>query len=143
MKRKLLVLVLGITFLIVMTFLATIVDTIVPRRPSPQVQTAQAGPYQVTLQVDPNPPLITQPAALSLRIVRHDSQPLASAAHIAIETTMQTMDMGTDRADAQAQSPGTYQVHVQFSMSGPWQVRVQVAEPGQPAQSATFEVTAQ
>jgi|SRR5579859_1263367 len=146
MKRKLLVLALGITFLILMTFLATIADTIIPRRPSPQVQTVQTSSYQVTLQVDPNPPLITQPATLSLRIMHRNSQQLVTTAHVLIETSMETMDMGTDRATAQPQTIGGevgYQAHAQFTMSGPWQVRVQVAEPGSPTEIATFEITAQ
>jgi hypothetical protein len=143
MRRNLLVLALGITFLIVMTWIATFMTSYVPRHPSAQTQTAQAGPYQITLQVEPNPPLITQPAALSLQVLRNDTQQLVTNARITLESDMETMDMGTDEASAQEQSNGVYLAHVQFSMSGPWHVRVLVAVSGTQTQSAVFEVTAQ
>jgi hypothetical protein len=56
---------------------------------------------------------------------------------------MQTMDMGTDRANAQYQENGLYLAHAQLIMSGPWSIRVLVTEPGSRTESATFEVTAQ
>jgi hypothetical protein len=141
MKRNLLILVLGIGFLIVMTWVGTILVDILPHRPSAQVQTALAGPYQLTLQVDPNPPPITQPATLLVQVMRQNA-PVTNA-HVTVESTMETMDMGTDSSEAQSQSNGIYRVPVQFSMSGPFQVRVLVAVPGAKTESATFEVTAQ
>ena len=143
MRRKLLVVGLGITFLIFMTWLGTIITTIVPHRPTAQVQTVQAGPYQVTLQVNPNPPLITQPARLSMQILLADSQQPVSNARVTLESNMETMDMGLDRATARYQSNGVYLAHVQFSMSGPWKIRVIVAPPGATPVDAVFEVTAQ
>lgn len=141
MRRNLLILVLGIGFLIVMTWVGTILVDILPHRPSAQVQTAQAGPYQLTLQVDPNPPPITQPATLLVQVMRQNA-PVTNA-RVTVESTMETMDMGTDSSEAQSQSNGIYRVPVQFSMSGPFQVRVLVAVPGAKTESATFEVTAQ
>jgi hypothetical protein len=143
MRRNLLVVALGITFLILMTWLGTIITTIVPRRVTAQVQTAQAGPYQVTLQVNPNPPLITQPATLSVQVQRQNSQQPVSNAHVTLESAMETMDMGTDHAEAHLTSNGAYQTSVQFTMSGPWQIQVQVSAPNAPPATATFEITAQ
>ncbi|MBV9227971.1 MAG: FixH family protein [Chloroflexi bacterium] len=143
MRRKLLVLALGVTFLIVMTWIATIMTSYVPRHPTAQTQTAQAGPYQITLQVEPNPPLITQPATLSLQVLRSDTQQPITNARVTLESDMETMDMGTDQTSTQVQSSGVYLAHVQFSMSGPWQVRVLVAVPGTQTQSTVFEVVAQ
>lgn len=143
MKRRLLVLALGISFLIGMTWVGTILTEIIPRPPTAQTQTAQAGPYQLTLQVNPNPPRLTTPATLTLSVVDKSTlQPIPDA-HVSIEGTMETMDMGTDRAIAQSQHDGTYLVPVQFTMSGPWQVRVLISAPGAKVQSATFEITAQ
>lgn len=143
-KRKLLVLLLGIGCLIVITWVATVVpDEITFKRPSASIQTAQAGPYQVTLQVDPNPPPTTRPATLSLQIVRQDTRQLVDNARITLASSMETMDMGTDYATAQRQSNGSYQARVQFSMSGPWQLHVAIAVPGGSVQSVDFEVTAQ
>jgi YtkA-like len=143
MRRNLLIIVLGFGFLIFMAWLGGVLSMIEPHQPSAAVQTAQAGPYQLTLQVNPNPPLLTRPATLSLQVVRPASQQFVSHAQVAVESSMETMDMGTDRVDAQYQNNGLYLAHVQFTMSGPWSIRVLIQEPGSPPQSATFEVTAQ
>ena len=126
-----------------MAWVGTTLDTIIPHRPTAQIQTAQAGPYSLVLRVDPNPPLITQPATLSLQVQQQKTQQPVSNAQITVESSMETMDMGTDRVNAQAQNNGNYLAHAQFSMSGPWQVRVIVAVPGAKTESAIFEVTAQ
>jgi hypothetical protein len=141
MRRNLLVVALGISLLILMTWAGTIITTIVPRRATPQVQTAHAGPYQVTLQVRPKPPLITQPATLLVQVLRNGSQQPVINARVTLASSMTAMDMGTDRADAHAVGRGTYQASVLFSMSGSWQVVVNVAVPGAAPTSASFEVT--
>ena len=143
MRRNLLVVVLGITFLILITWLGTIITTIVPQRVTAQMQTAQAGPYQITMQVNPNPPLITQPATLSLQVLVNSSQQLVKNAHVTLESDMEAMDMGIDQVDARSQGNGTYLASVQFSMSGLWRIGVIVAVPGTSSARATFEVTAQ
>jgi hypothetical protein len=143
-KRKLLILLLGIGCLIVITWVAAVVpDEVTFKRPSASKQTAQAGPYQVTLQVDPNPPQITRPTTLSLQIIRRDTKQLVNDAHITIASNMETMDMGTDYATARQQSNGNYQAQVQFTMSGPWQLHVSITVPRASLQSVNFEVTAQ
>ncbi len=143
MRRKLLILLLGIGFLMAITWVMAIVPDLIPRRPSAPVQTMQAGPYQVILQVDPNPPLITRPATLSVRIARRDTQQPVNNARITLASNMETMDMGTDHTTAQQQSDGIYQAQVQFTMSGPWQLLVSIAAPGAATQSASFEIIAQ
>jgi hypothetical protein len=143
MRRNLLVVVLGITFLILMTWLGTILTSIVPHRVTAQVQTASAGPYQITLQVNPNPPLITQPATLTLKVLLSSSQQPVTNAHVTLQSNMESMDMGIDTTEARSQGDGTYLANVQFSMSGLWQVSVIVAAPGAKPTNATFEVTAQ
>jgi hypothetical protein len=142
-KRKLLILLLGIGCLIVITWIAVVVpDQVTLKRPSASVQTAQAGPYRVTLQVDPNPPSTTRPATLSLQVVRQDTKQLVNNVHITVASSMETMDMGTDYATAQRQNNGSYQAQMQFSMSGPWRLHVAIAVPGASVQSVNFEVTA-
>jgi hypothetical protein len=138
-----LIITLGITFLVVITAIGTLLDTIVPHRPSTPIQTAQAGPYQITLRVSPNPPSIDQPANITLQIVRNASQQLVTNAHVTLDNSMETMDMGSDHLTAQMQSPGIYQTQVHLPMSGPWSIQVNITQPGQPTTSATFEVTAQ
>jgi hypothetical protein len=144
MKRRLLAIALGITFLILMTWIGTIITSVVPHRVTAQIQTAQVGPYQVTLQVNPNPPPITQPATLSIQILEHNSKRPVSSAKVTLESNMATMDMGTGQVAAKSQHDGTYLASVQFSMSGPWQVQVVISMPGESqTYSAVFEVAAQ
>jgi len=143
MRRNVLVVILGLAFLLLLTWLGSVVVDIVPHRVTAQVQTASAGPYHITLHVNRNPPLITQPASLSLQILMSSSQQPVMNAHVTLENTMETMDMGTVSSAASAQNDGSYMAQVQFTMSDPWQVKVIIAVPGQSAVSATFEVTAQ
>ncbi|MBV9713131.1 MAG: FixH family protein [Ktedonobacteraceae bacterium] len=142
MRRKLLILSLGILFLILISWLGTSITEILPTRPSSQVQTASAGPYQITMRVDPNPPPPSKPATLTLQIVHSSTRQFVTDARVTVESNMETMDMGTDIANAQSQRNGTYSVPVQFSMDGSWQVRVLVAVPGAKTESAAFEVIA-
>src|SRR5262245_31272348 len=103
MKRNLLVLASGIGFLIITTWLATTITEVIPHRPTPQLQTVRAGPYQITLRVAPNPPLIDRPAVLSLQIVQRDTRQLVANAHVTLESNMEAMDMGTTHVEAQLQ----------------------------------------
>jgi YtkA-like len=144
MKRGLLVIALGIAFLILMTWIGTLLDSVVPHTVTAQVQTDQTGPYHVTLQVSPNPPVTSHPATLSIQVVLSASQQPIKNAHVTLKSNMQTMDMELDQLDAQSQGNGSYLASVQFSMSGPWQVQVVISLPGEKqAVSATFEVAVQ
>jgi hypothetical protein len=144
MKRSLLVIALGIAFLILMTWIGTLLDSLVPHRVTAQVQTAQTGPYHVIFQVNPNPPVTSHPATLSLQVTLSSSQQPVTNAHVAIMSNMETMDMGIDPVEAQSQGNGIYLASVQFSMSGPWQVQVVISLPEEKqAVSATFVVAVQ
>jgi YtkA-like len=140
MRRKLLVLALGIVFLIVMAWAGTVLTEILPARATAQTQSVQAGAYKITLRVDPNPPSVSRPATLTFQIVHNAS--LVTNARVTVVSSMDTMDMGTDRAVAHVQSNGLYSVPVQFLMSGTWQVQVLIFITGAQTESATFEVTA-
>jgi hypothetical protein len=140
-RRKLLILFLGLGSLIAITFIGTSLESIIAfLHPTNSIQQAQAGPYQVTLQVTPNPPSTTGPADLTLQIVRSATQQLVTNAHISLDNDMESMDMGTDRVNASQQSNGTYLARTQFSMSGIWQVRIVIAIPGQQTERTVFEI---
>lgn len=143
MRRNLLVLLLGLAFLLLLTWAGSVLVDSIPHPVTAPVQTAQAGPYQITLQVNPNPPSVTQPAALTVQILTNNSQQPLTNAHVTLESNMQSMDMGTTSTTAQAQSDGSYLAHVQFPMNGSWQVTVIVALPGQQPANAIFAITAQ
>lgn len=125
-----------------MGWAGSILPDLLPVKPSAQTQTAQAGPYQVILSVDPNPPLVMHPATLTLQIIRRGTQQMVNNASVVLESSMVTMDMGTEQINAQEQSSGVYRAQVQFSMSGSWQVRVLINIPGAATEHASFEITA-
>ena len=141
MKRGLLVIALGIAFLILMTWIGTLLDSVVPHTVTAQVQTAQAGPYHLTFQINPNPPVASHPTTLSIQVVSRASQQPIINAHVTLTSNMETMDMSIDQVEAQSQGNGIYLASVQFAMSGPWQVQVIISLPGEKQTvSATFEV---
>ena len=142
MKRKLLVLALGFGFLIAVSWFGGLMSNAVSHKPTAAVQTAQAGPYQITLQVDPNPPSETQPATISIQVANASRQAVTDA-QVFVDSTMEAMDMGTVRNEAHAQGNGVYRAQVQFAMGGPWGLLVSVHRPGQKTVSTTFQVTAQ
>ncbi len=144
MKRGLLVIALGIVFLILMTWIGTLLDSVVPHTVTAPVQTAQADTYHLTLQVNPNPPVTSRPATLSIQVVSSISQQPVTDAKVILTSTMMTMDMGNEAAEAQSQGNGIYLANVQFSMSGPWQIQVIMTIPGQKQPvSSSFEVGVQ
>ena len=144
MKRGLLVLALGVAFLILMTWIGTFLDSAVPHPVTAQIQTAQAGPYHLTLQVDPNPPVTSHPTTISIQVESRVSQQPITNAHVTLASNMQAMDMGIGQVEAQSQGNGMYLANVQFTMSGSWQVQVIIASPGaKQAVSTTFEVGVQ
>ncbi len=144
MKRSLLVIVLGIAFLVLITWIGTFIDSVVPHPVTAQVQTAQAGAYHLTFQVKPNPPLALHAATLSIQVVSSVSQQPITDAHILLSSNMVTMDMGIDSVEAQSQGNGMYLASVQFSMSGTWQIQVIMTIPGEKHPvSASFEVGVQ
>jgi hypothetical protein len=142
-RRNISVILLGFGFLFVITLLGSNLESILPQHPTAANQIVQTGPYQITLLVSPNPPHTTDPANLTIQVVKKNTQQLVTNATIVLENNMQAMDMGTGRGQAKLQDDGSYLAQLQFTMSGRWQVRVLVTVPGEQMFSATFEVTAQ
>ena len=143
MKRGLLVIALGIAFLFLMTWIGTLLNSAVPHTVTAPIQADQTGPYHVTLQVSPNPPVTSHPATLSIQVVLSASQQPINNAHVTLVGNMQTMDMQLDQVDTQSQGNRIYLASVQ-PMSGPWQVQVVISQPGvKQTASVTFEIGVQ
>ena len=140
--RRLLILLFGLGCLFSITLLCSSLEALIPRPASAPTQTQQAGPYQVTLQVAPNPPSPSQPATLTLQIVRNDTRQLLTDARVEIAATMEGMVMDDVQLSAARQSDGTYQARFQFAMSGAWDLRVSIVAGGKAAETATFAVMA-
>jgi hypothetical protein len=142
-RRNIFVILLGFGFLFVITLLGTNLESLLPQHATAANQVVQAGPFQITLLVSPNPPHTTAPANLTIQIVKKDTRQFVTNAAVVLENNMQAMDMGTGRDQARLQDDGSYLAHLPFTMSGPWQVRVLVTVPGSQTIMATFDVTAQ
>lgn len=143
MKRGLLIIVLGFAFLVIVTAAGTFITNYMPAMKTPQTQSTQAGPYSVTLRVDPNPPSTQQPATLSIQIQQSDSHQPVSGARVILSGSMSAMEMNTPSITAQAQGAGSYAARMPFSMSGSWQIQILIALSGRPTANAVFSVTAQ
>lgn len=143
MRRGLLVIVCGFAFLVVVTALGTFITNYMPAMHTAPVQILQAGPYTVTLHVDPNPPSTKQAALFSIMVQQRSSHQSVSGAHVVLDGSLAEMDLDTSTITAQAQGAGQYVARVPFSMGGTWQIQVSITLPGQPTLSAVFAVTAQ
>ena len=141
MKRGLLVIALGVAFLIIITGLGTFITNYMPSMNTSQTQSTQAGPYTVTLRVNPNPPATSQPTTCTIKI--QESSALIPGAQVTLEGTQADMGLDTSVVQASSQGTGTYVARVSFSMSGSWQMQVIITLPGRAAVDATFMVTAQ
>jgi hypothetical protein len=141
MRRALLIVLLGVAFLFIVTALGTFVTNSMPTMSTPGVQTSQAGPYTVTLRVDPNPPLTDGPATFSVQVVQTTSRRPVNGASVTLAGALEDMGLSTSVIAARASSAGSYVAHVPFSMSGSWQIQVSIALPGQPTATAVFKVT--
>ncbi|HXR65067.1 MAG TPA: FixH family protein [Ktedonobacteraceae bacterium] len=141
MKRGLLIILLGITFLIIVTGLGTFITNYMPTMNTPQTQTTQVGPYTVTLRVNPNPPSTSQPANCTIRILQNTTP--IKGAQVTLEGAQTDMGLDTSVVQARAQGAGTYSAQVFFSTSGSWQMQVTLTLPGKPALHVAFTVTVQ
>ena len=68
--------------------------------------------------------------------------PLSNAL-VSFESTMEAMDMGTGRVNAQSKGNGLYLAQTQFSMHGSWRVKALITEPGRKMEIAVFEIATQ
>ncbi len=141
-RRRLLILLFGLGCLFAITLLGSSLEALIPRPASSPTQVQQAGLYQVTLQIAPNPPSLSQPATLTLQIVRSDTRQLLTDARVEIAATMEGMLMDDVKLNAVGQRDGTYQARFQFSMSGAWDLHVSIIVAGKATETATFSVTA-
>lgn len=142
MRRGLLIVLLGVAFLCLVTALGTFVTNVMPGMTTPGVQTSQAGPYTVTVHIDPNPPSTQRATMFSIHILQSASQRPVDGAHVVLEGALQDMGLSTSLLQARAAGAGTYLAQVPFSMGGSWQIQISITLPGQPSATAVFQVTA-
>jgi hypothetical protein len=141
-RRQLFIVLGGLLLLGLMTLFGSSLESWLPTQASADIQSAQAGPYTVTLQVNPNPPSAGQTAELSLLLVATASRQLVSHAQVTINSAMADMIMGSEVAQAKEFSPGRYRAQADFSMRGAWLVSVTIALPHVAPAQVQFSVVA-
>lgn len=143
-QQTIFVILLGLFFLLVITLLISNITSLLPHRSLTVTnQMVQSGPYQVALWVTPHLAHVTDPADLTVRIVKQKTHQLITHATVFLVNSMESMNMGTGQNQARLQHDGNYLAHLPFTMSGRWQVRVLVTVPGEQTFSVTFQVKAQ
>ena len=143
-RQTIFVILLGVFFFLVITLLISNITSFLPHRSLTVVnQLVQSGSYQVTLLVSAHLLRVTDPADLTVRIVKQNTHQLITNATVLLVNSMETMKMGTGQNQARLQNDGSYLAHLPFTMSGRWQVRVLFTVPGEQTFSAIFEVEAQ
>lgn len=141
MRKPLLIVILGVAFLVLVTALGTFVTNYMPAMSTPRIQSSQAGPYTITLRVDPNPPSTERPATFSVQIVQSASRAPVDGARVMLEGALEDMGLSTSSIPARNSGAGIYVARVPFSMGGSWQIQVSIALPGQSTVNAVFTVT--
>jgi hypothetical protein len=141
MKRGLIIVALGVAFLVLVTGLGTFITNYMPTMKMPQTQTTQAGPYTITLHVNPNPPSSSQPTTCTIQI--HQGSIPVNSARVTLEGSQADMGLDTSVITAHSQGNGTYIARVSFSMSGSWQMQVTLTLQDNTIQHAAFMVSAQ
>lgn len=141
MKRGLLVIALGVTFLVVVTGLGTFITNYMPTMQTPASQTTRLGSYTITLRVAPNPPSTSQPSTCTI-LLQQNSTPI-DGARVTLEGAQADMGLSTSTITASPRGSGQYVASVSFSMDGSWQVQITITLPNQPPLHAAFAVTAQ
>jgi hypothetical protein len=111
-----------------------------PPVPSALQQTARAGAYRVTLDAVSGQMTADGPNTITFTLHNAAGQPVAGAS-VRVELAMATMAMAAPTITAQPQGNGAYAAHPLFGMAGIWKVTVVIAQAGQPAQRATFQIS--
>src|SRR5215470_17047849 len=112
-RRNVLVILLGLVGLFAITLIGSNLESILPQHATAANQVVQAGPYQITLLVSPNPPNTTDPANLTIQIVKKATEQLVTNATVLLVDSMETMNMGTSQNQARLQNDGTYLAQLQ------------------------------
>jgi hypothetical protein len=141
-RRRALLAAGAIGLLLAFLWLGDVLSGIVPHKPY-HPATQHAGPYAVTLTVNPSQPSINGPIHLRLQIADAAHQPVRNAA-VTFQWNMEAMDMGTTSGHATPDAmPGAYDVTVASAMSGYWRLSVTIQPIQQATGSTSFDIPVQ
>ncbi len=113
---------------------------IVPPAPTVAQQTAQAGPFQVTLALSSGQLTADGPNTVTLRLSDQTGQPISGDIALRVSPEMTSMPMAAPDMEGQALGAGQYRIHPLFGMAGDWRLNVTITAPGQPEARVSFPV---
>jgi hypothetical protein len=102
------------------------------------VQTAMAGPYQVSF-ARPASGFVAGNDNVALITIRGQNSAQLEGAQVSVREEMTTMAMSVPPATMTAQGNGRYQARMAFSMAGPWRVTIIIARAGQAQSQVAFD----
>jgi hypothetical protein len=102
------------------------------------VQTAMAGPYQVSF-ARPASGFVAGKDNVALITIRGQNSAQLEGAQVSMRQEMTTMAMSVPPATVTAQGNGRYEARMAFSMAGPWRVTIIIARAGQAQSQVTFD----
>jgi hypothetical protein len=102
------------------------------------VQTAMAGPYEVSF-ARPASGFTAGKDNTALITIRGSNGAELERTEVSVRQEMTTMAMSVPAAAVTAQGNGRYEARMAFSMAGPWRVTIIVGQQGQAQYQATFD----
>lgn len=111
-----------------------------PPRAIPR-QVTGAGALRVTLTLESGQMTAAGPNTVSVTLTDGSGRAISGAV-VAVHPVMRGMAMDAPAVVAAPVGNGHYIAHPRFAMAGDWQLVVTITRPGQPPQTASFEVTA-
>ena len=102
-------------------------------------QTAeQAGEFEASMEVEPNPPRTGEPAELTFTVLQDGEPAEALEAPPRLTVDMPKMPMGLPEVPLEAAGPGQWRANVEFPMAGGWAAMLALPS-GDRGESVTFE----
>ncbi|HEY7019783.1 MAG TPA: FixH family protein [Ktedonobacterales bacterium] len=102
------------------------------------VQTAIAGPYQVSF-ARPASGFTTGKDNTALITIRGGNGAQLEGTQVSVRQEMTTMAMSVPPATVTAQGNGRYEARMAFAMAGPWRVTIIVGQQGQAQYQVAFD----
>ena len=102
------------------------------------VQSAMAGPYQVSF-ARPASGFTVGKDNLALISIRGSNSAQLEGAQVSVRQEMTTMAMSVPPATVTAQGNGRYEARMAFAMAGSWRVTIIIARAGQAQSQVAFD----
>jgi hypothetical protein len=102
------------------------------------VQTAMAGPYQVSF-ARPASGFVAGKDNTALITIRDSNGAQLEGTQVSVRQEMTTMAMSVPAATVTAKGNGRYEARMAFSMAGPWRVTIIVRQQGQAQYQVAFD----